>query len=309
MKIAIIVIICILLFILLFAVCLDFVVMYIYRWNYRITYKMESKKGFIRNYHELEKTDYTVTSYDGYKLHCQYIPCGRESNKYVIITHGYTYTLIGSIKYMHLFREYGFNCILYDNRGHGKNKIAKCTFGINESKDLLEVIDDTRRRFGSDIVLGLHGESMGSGIGISALKYRPDIDFIVNDCGYGVLSDVLEHKLKQIFRLPPSFLKFLDFFAKHLFGYSYYDVRPIDYLKGNKIPICFMHGADDNFIDCVQSENMQKATDGYSELHLFPGADHAESIYKDEERYKRIMFAFLDKVLADKSVYMSQKQY
>ncbi|MCI5795870.1 MAG: alpha/beta hydrolase [Ruminococcus sp.] len=146
-------------------------------------------------------------------------------------------------------------------------------------------------------ILGLHGESMGSGISISSLKYKPDVDFVIADCGYGVLSDVLEHKIKQIFHLPKGFLKYLDFFAKNIFGYSFYDVRPIDCLKENDVPVCFIHGKNDNFIDYAQSQNMSKATPGYSEVHLFDGADHAQSIEKDKNRYYTIVENFLNKVL------------
>ena len=47
-------------------------------------------------YDPLEKTDYTVESYDGYVLHAQFLKNPVPSEKYVIITHGYNpHPLIG----------------------------------------------------------------------------------------------------------------------------------------------------------------------------------------------------------------------
>lgn len=296
MKIAGIVLLCLAVAGVAVPVLFDFFVICVYRWGYGVTKRLEGKKGVLGDYDRLPKTPFTVKGDGGYVLHCEYIPAAEESHRFVILSHGYTYTKYGSVKYMHLFRQLGYNCILYDNRGHGKNAFAACTFGIRESRDLLCLIRAVRQKCPPNAILGLHGESMGSGIGITALGAHPPVDFVVNDCGYGVLSAVLEHKLKQIFHLPSGFLRYLDRFAKPLFGYSFYDVRPIDSLKTNRVPICFIHGRADTFIPFAQSRAMQAATAGYSELHLFDGADHAQCIEKDPAQYRQVVTAFLDKV-------------
>ena len=62
------------------------------------------------------------------------------------------------------------------------------------------------------------------------------------------------------------------------------------------ILILFIHGEEDTFIAPWHSEAMQKATRGYSELHLIPGAGHAESVLKQPELYREYLYAFLDRV-------------
>ena len=169
-------------------------------------------------------------------------------------------------------------------------------FGLKESKDLLEVIRDTYERYGENILLGLHGESMGGGLQITALKYSPKVDFVVNDCGYAELISVLKWKAKQNFNLPGWVVYPASLLCKVLFGYYFGEVRPIDSLVNNQVPICFMHGGEDLFIDKKHSEQMKQATKGYAELHIFPGADHAGSISSNVDRYEAILAAFLDKV-------------
>lgn len=259
------------------------------------SYNQEKAKGFVGDYNELTKEKYTVRSFDGYELHVEYITSAKPDNRFVIISHGYTYTRYGSLKYMHLYRERGYNCIIYDDRGHGENKRCVCTFGLKESRDLIAVINDTYARFGDDIYLGLHGESMGSGLEITALKYKPKVQFIVNDCGYAEVASVLKGQLKNM-HIPACLLKPAAVVGKLLYGYSFYEVRPIDSLKNNRIPICFIHGAADTFIDCVHSKQMHEADAGYSEYHTVADAEHGQSIDTDYDGYRKILNEFLDKV-------------
>ena len=79
-----------------------------------------------------EFTDYGVTASDGYKLHCSYYPAKQPSNLYVILVHGYTDTRWGMLKYLQFYRDMNIHCILYDQRGHGENTKAPCTYSLKE---------------------------------------------------------------------------------------------------------------------------------------------------------------------------------
>ena len=173
--------------------------------TYEVAHATEEKAGFLKDYDSLPKQAYDVISFDGYIIHGEYIPAAENPGKgrFVILTHGYSYDRLGSVKYMHIFRDMGFNCIEYDLRGHGENEKTIVTMGIKEARDLIAVIDRVHADFGEDIILGLHGESMGSGTEINALQYRPKVDFIVNDCGYGELMSTLVGQVQQQFHMPP----------------------------------------------------------------------------------------------------------
>ena len=257
--------------------------------------KIAEDAGFWRDYDKLEKEELRIESYDGYGLNAFFVPAAEESDKYVIISHGYTYNRYGSLRYLHMFRDFGYNCLIYDDRGHGANVRTKCTMGVRESKDLLRLIDWVHERFGEDITLGLHGESMGSALQMMALKEKPKVQFVVNDCGYADLMGVLTHNIRRTLHMPEWFCYPAGAACRLLFGYSFRKVRPIDSLKDNTVPICFMHGAADDFIPCSHSERMYKEMTAYSELHLFPGAAHGLSFDSDEEGYRRIVKEFLDK--------------
>ena len=257
--------------------------------------KWQAKRYDLTFYDELEKTDYTIRSYDGYVLHCQFCKNPTLTDRYVIISHGHTDTHYGAVKYMKLYLDLGFNCIIYDLRGHGDNERTHCTYGLREGRDLYELIRDTKRRYGSDIRLGLHGESLGSATTVCALGYKPDVEFAVCDCGFADIENVLLGVLHS-FHGPDVIYNLTSEITRLRFGNRYQEMRPIDSLPGNTVPMLFLHGEEDGFISPDNSRRMQAATSGYSELHLIPGANHAESVLVEPELYQKYVSDFISHI-------------
>ena len=246
-------------------------------------------------YEELEKTDYTVESYDGYTLHVQLCKNPAGGNKYVIISHGYTDNRYGAVKYMRTYLEAGYHCIIYDLRGHGLNDPDYCTYSIREAQDLYTLIQDTRARYGQDILLGLHGESLGGAMTCAVLKYEQNLAFAVSDCGFADISNVLRGGMKG--RHVPGFLLWpASVMSKLMYGFSFGEMQPVKAIKGNKVPVLFLHGEEDHFIVPDNSRRLMEASDGYTELHLILGAGHAESVLTEPEMYGSYVKEFLSHV-------------
>ena len=246
-------------------------------------------------YGELGKTDYTVSAEDGYLLHAELLENPEPSSKYVIISHGYTDNRLGALKYVPTYLELGFNCIVYDLRGHGENAPDFTTYGIREGADLNCLIEDTRARYPDLTVLGLHGESLGAAATVSCLKYRPQADFAVADCGFSDIKEVLKEGYRQ--SGGPAFLIDLaDLGARIRYGYAVGDMRPVDSLDENEVPILFIHGEEDRFILPKNSEEMAARTKGPAEVRLMPGAGHAESVLTDPALYLDFVRTFLSRL-------------
>ena len=246
-------------------------------------------------YDPLGKTDYTVTSYDGYVLHAQFLPNPDRSSKYIIISHGYSDNRFGALKYAKMYLDLGFNVIVYDLRGHGLNEQTFCTYTARERKDLLAMIQDSRQRWPDMTFFGLHGESLGAATSIAVLEEKPPVDFVVADCGFSEIASVLRNGM-QAMHLPGFLTGIMSIGAKIRFGYSYEDMKPIDSLKDNRIPILFIHGGSDSFVVPENSEKMKEATAGYAELHVLPNVPHAMSVINEPEQYRKIVSAFLEKI-------------
>ena len=244
-------------------------------------------------YDPLDKTDYTVTGDDGYVLHAQFLPNPVSTDRFILISHGYTDNRFGSLKYAKMYLDLGFNVIVYDLRGHGLNEPAFCTYSVRERKDLLAMILDCKTRWPGMTFFGIHGESLGAATSVAVLEEKPPVDFVVADCPFSDIASVLKGGLKQS-HLPGFIADIASVFAKIRFGYGYQEMRPIDSLADNRIPILFIHGAKDSFILPEHSQRMKEATQGYAEVHLIPGAGHALSILTDPEEYRQLVTAFLE---------------
>ena len=246
-------------------------------------------------YAGLEKTDYQIKGFEDYVLHVELLKNPDESSKYIILSHGYTDNRMGSLKYVQMYMDLGFNCIIYDLRGHGENKTDFTTYGVREGMDLKCLIDDTRSRYKEIEVLGIHGESLGAATTITSLKYKPEVDFAVADCGFSDIENVLKEGYRNA-HVPAFLVDLADITGKIRFHYSIKEMRPIDSLDDNTVPVLFIHGADDTFILPKNSEDMKERTKGYRELHIIQGAGHAESILTEPDAYKEYVTAFLTSI-------------
>lgn len=257
----------------------------------------EIERGvYVCDLDKLEHEDFKIKSWDGYELAGKYFPA-QDGNreKFVIITHGHTYTMYGSSKYLSVFARLGYNAVIYDDRGHGANLRVPVTMGLKEVKDLNAVVEYVYSRFGKGVTIGLHGESMGSAISNMLLALRQDIDFVVSDCGYYDLYGYCRMLIRSRYHLPTYLVGIARVLIRLIYGFDINEVSPVRGLKDNLVPICFIHGKADDFIDPVNAKLMYDEDRGYKELHLFEGAKHAMSFQSDPDRYFEVVKNFLEK--------------
>jgi hypothetical protein len=247
-------------------------------------------------YGKTEKLAYTVEGWNGYILHAEFLRNPEKTNRYVIISHGYTDNRMGALKYVPIYFELGFNCIIYDLRGHGENAPTVTTYGEREGKDINFLVRDTRKRYPDIEVLGLHGESLGGASTIMSLSEKPEVDFVVSDCAFAGLEDILKDGYRKV-HIPIWIVDIADIGTKIRYKTSYRNMRPVRAIEENEIPVLFFHGAEDQLIPPKNSESLAEHTKGYKELVIIPSAAHAESVLKDPEVYKKTVKAFVERLI------------
>ncbi len=294
-KIILIVLIVLLVLTVLLALWLASFVMTGTRQTYEEAFEWQTEHYDTSFYEGLSKTDYTVEGEGGYTLHAELLKNPVPTARYIILSHGYTDNMRGSLKYVPMYLELGFNCVVYDLRGHGENEKTFTTYGVLESADLNALIADTRSRYPDMTELGLHGESLGAATTVTCMKYKPDVDFAVADCGFSDIENVLRGGYRSA-HLPVFLVDLADIGARARYGYSLKKMRPIDSLEDNEVPILFIHGEQDSFILPKNSEDMSRRTKGYTEYHVIPGAGHAESVLTDPDTYKTYVRDFLSNI-------------
>ena len=218
--------------------------------------------------------------------------------KVAVICHGHTWNRINSLKYANIFYAKGYNLVIYDHAYFGLSEGNHTTVGDKERYDLNTVLDYTRRLFGDQAIVALHGESMGAATVLLELGIRDDIDFVVADCPFSKTTSYYRELCKQVTHLPSfPIVDIANAMARRKYGYNFHKVNPIDGVRASNTPICFIHGSADTFISPHHSEDMYKASaNPLSEIHLFEGATHARSHSTDKAQYIQVVSDFIDKV-------------
>ena len=138
---------------------------------------------------------------------------------------------------------------------------------------------------------------MGSSASLNVLRYTDKVDFIVSDCAMESLRYMVHDMYNDMYLYP--FGTCADIGFKVLYGIDTSEVSGIDAIKGKKVPILFVHGADDNWIDTENSKDMYDVAvkqGSYAEIWLVPGAKHTEAVkVAGQKDYKEHIRSFLDK--------------
>ncbi len=266
------------------------------RFSKEFTHKVDVDKGLIpsdMSYMKREPIQIEVD--DGSLIHGDFSQ-NENAKGIMIIAHGYTWNREGSLKYAQFFYKNGFSTLIYDERGHGENKSKFTTMGYKEGKDIVNIVNYCREHYGKDIPIGLHGESMGGASVLEAMQYSPEVNFIIDDCGYSSLRKLLLHKMKQA-HIPSIFIHGSNMMLKLFYKFSMEDVVPMEEVKKSKIPLLIIHGANDNFVPTDEGKEIFEARKENTEIHLVPGADHAQSYQVNPQAYEEICMSFINKNL------------
>ncbi len=266
--------------------------------DYDETYETEVSTGYFDDhyYKNLEKQEVYTDSDYGYKLHGIWFP-NKDSKKTIIICHGYTYTLYGSIKYMDMFYKRGFNVLVYDHRYHGKSGGDYCSMGYYEKVDLKKWVTWVENKVGKDSIIGTHGESMGAATVLMHAAIDDRLSFAIADCPFESVYEQFKYRLKVEYKLPAfPFLNFANLVTRIKIKTFYKDISPIKNIENIEIPILFIHGDSDEFIPYSHTQHLYDSKKGPKQLYFAKGADHAKSYFVDKDEYKKVVYKFLDSI-------------
>lgn len=256
-------------------------------------------------YNSASKEDITLKSFDGLNLTSTLIMNENPTNKFIVLVHGVSICYVGSLKYFDIFYKNGFNVLIVNQRRHGKSEGKYSTYGFYEKYDVNMWIEYLKSRFGNDIILGLHGESMGAGTVMETIPLNDSIKFVIEDCGYSNFHELIGFQITHAYKnrlvrkiLRPSLI-FANFFMKTKAKFSMKKIVPIDIVSSTSLPMMFIHGKEDYFVPWYMAVDLYKAkTKGYKELYLVEGAKHAEALEVNKIIYKKKIMTFIEKALS-----------
>ncbi|MCR5208538.1 MAG: alpha/beta hydrolase [Eubacterium sp.] len=239
----------------------------------------------------------TMLSDRGEELKGFMLMVDEPSKKFCVFAHGYRASHRGdSANFFKYYHDKGFNYLAVDHTASGESGGDWVGFDYYESQDMLKWLNYLIDRFGEDIIITLHGVSMGGAtVCKMADKIPPQVKLIVADCPYTSAIDEFTSVAggAGLKRTAPYFVKAMNFLNKKLAGYDLNDTDVRESVKNSKVPMLFVHGGSDDFVPTYMGEELYNLCNNEKDIFIVPPAKHAESIVQDTEGY----FAKLDEFI------------
>lgn len=264
------------------------------------TLDTDVQKGWIDivSWNLWEKEQVTINSPYGYTIQGTWLPVTHACGT-MIFYHGHSWTRYGSLKYLPMFRNLGFNALIIDLRAHGASGGNTCTYGAREKDDGKACTDWVVAKTGGNHVIGLHGESLGAVAALLHSSEDPRIAFVIADSAFSSLEEELIFHYKKLTRAPlfPVFTITKLLIPLFAGGFRLQDSKPIQTIQTLRAPVLFIHGLADDFTPHTMSIALYEAirAHGNAELALIPGARHSQAIAVNPTLYEGHVITFLHK--------------
>lgn len=246
----------------------------------------------------LDIEDVQILSSDNLKLKGHLIENHKESNRYVILVHGYTAHYSLHMPFIKVFDDEGFNVLLVEERAHGASEGEFATYGYMESKDLNLWIDFLEERRKEELFIGLHGQSMGAASSVICGANNEKVKFVVEDCGYSSAKEQFKYEFSRT-----KFANFklvywlLDLKYKARCGFEIEMADPKREVLKSSVPIFFVHGNMDKKVPCEMCVDMFECRKGHKDkILIVNGADHLQSYMKEPYKYKKMLHEFISEI-------------
>lgn len=237
----------------------------------------------------------TIQSDDNLQLAGEICEANTDSHKWAILVHGYSGSHGMMWTFGHMYADNGFNLLLPDMRGHGESEGDYIGMGWPDRKDILNWIEFICERDpNAEIVL--FGISMGGATVMmtSGEDLPSNVKAIVEDCGYASVWEIFSDELKALFHLPEFPLLYTaNTICKLRAGYSFTKASSVNQVSKSKVPILFIHGAEDNFVHTDMVYKVYDACPTEKDILVVDNAGHGQSYYYSPEEYYDKMFTFL----------------
>ncbi len=241
-----------------------------------------------------ETEHFTVKSGD-VEIPAEYHPL--ENHKGIaIMSHGYGQNRYILIPQAEILRKEGYSIIMYDQRHFGASKAPCCSFGLNESDDLIALINWAKNRSGENTRIIVLGVSMGAMTLMTALGKTDKIDAAIADCGPARMTEIYDPFYKAILKRSNPVLEEVSAKKAARLGIDVSKITPIDGVKKSDKPILVIQSEGDSLVTVsTAKEILASSRSKLSDIRIFPDVEHALSITFFDE-YSSAIHHFLEKV-------------
>jgi dipeptidyl aminopeptidase/acylaminoacyl peptidase len=194
----------------------------------------------------------------------------------------------------------GYNVVTFDYTGSGNSKGNNYTFGVQETDELLAVIDLIEEKY-SPGKIALMGFAFGAAPAICAGCADDRVDVIIADSPYLDLKTYLEDNTSVWSKLPDFLFSSYIRSLLSVFAGTDLDCSPIDSVsKAQNKSFLFLHGEKDNLFPYQNSVTLASAATeagNTADYKIFTGVPHVLGYVYEEDDYIQKVLSFLSENL------------
>ncbi|SDA59124.1 hypothetical protein SAMN02910275_01461 [Butyrivibrio sp. INlla18] len=238
----------------------------------------------------------SISSSDGLNLVGDVFTTDANSHNWVIAIHGYTGKRQQMYSYARYYAEQGYNVLTPDMRSHGDSEGKFIGMGWLDKEDVKLWIDHVLG-IDPDAQIILHGVSMGGATVMmtSGEDLPHNVKAIIDDCGYTSVWDEFTDEARYLFNISQfPILYTASAISKIRAGYTFQEASALEQVKNTSIPIFFIHGEEDNFVNTRMVYSLYDACNSQKDLYVVEGAGHGQALYMDPDKYFTKVFGFIN---------------
>lgn len=198
----------------------------------------------------------------------------------VILLHGYGVAQFAMSPWALRLAEEGWRCVLVDLRGHGKSTGSRIYYGVQETFDLSQLLDQLSHEGNLAEPVMAIGESYGAALSLRWKAVEPRVKNIVAIAPYANLSNVVVNICREYAHwMPSSFPRAGMKEVPRLLCTSPEELDTEVVLARNPVPALFVAGGDDKISPVSEVRRLQSHASPGSELVVIPKASHESVTY------------------------------
>ena len=239
-----------------------------------------------------------IISHDGIRLVGHLYECP-TAKRIVIAMHGWRSSWAKDFGVISQFFHSNDCSVLYaEQRAQNQSEGEYMTFGLLERYDCLDWVNWVNEEFGETMPIYLAGVSMGATTVLmtSDLDLPDNVCGIVADCGFTSPHAIWKHVVENNLRLPYSLhVTQVEKMVQKRIQMSPQEHSTVDVLKECRVPVLFIHGADDSFVPVSMTYENYRACTAPKDLLIVPGAEHGMSYIVEQKKYEDAVRSFWKK--------------
>ena len=248
-------------------------------------------------FRELPFESADIISFDGLRLHADFLRGEPGTKVTMIFCHGYKSEAAFDFAAMYdFYRSLGYNLVYLNMRAHGKSGGKYIGFGVLDRFDVQSWAKKVAELF-PDTSIFLHGMSMGAASILQSadLELDPAVCGIIADCGFSSTNEVFRNLVGGLYHLPAT--PFVDIFEavnRMTAGYGFTDADSVRSMGKSRLPLAYICGDCDRYVPLDMAMRIYNACVQDKVLLIAEGAGHAASFMTENEKYRNLITEFIN---------------